>query len=127
MFHGKPRALFLFPLKRTFLGEEDICGGLQIADFSGETCAFSHSGRILYTPHTRTKTVSKNGLAVEGPQLPSCVIQEVGFLADWGRETDLAVPEHVAHLPVYKCQQMFLFVVLESTDSFELGAWPEIG
>ena len=125
MFHGKPRALFLFPSRRAFLSEEDICGGLQIADFGGETCAFSRSGRILFTPHKRTKTVSNNRLAVEGPQLPSCVIQEVGSLADWGRETDIAVPEHVAHLPVYKCQQMFLLVVLEATNSFDLEAWSE--
>jgi hypothetical protein len=125
MFHGKPRALFLFPSRRAFLSEEDICGGLQIADFGGEACAFSRSGRMLFTPHPRTKTLSENGLAVEGYQLPSCVIQEVGSLADWGRETDIAVPDHVAHLPVYKCQQMFLLVLLEATDDFSLGAWPE--
>jgi hypothetical protein len=124
MFHGKPRALFLFPSKRGFLSEEDICGGLQIADFGGETCAFSRSGRILFTPHTRTKSASNNGLTVEGPRLPSCVIQEVGSLADWGRETDIAVPDHIAHLPVYKCQQMFLLVVLEAAKNFGLGAWP---
>ena len=123
-FHGKPRALFLFPSKRTFLSEEDICGGLQITDFGGEACAFSRSGRILFTPQTRTKAASMSGLAVVGHHLPSCVIQEVGFLADWGRETNIAVPEDVAHLPVYKCQQMFLLVVLESTDSFNLRAWP---
>jgi hypothetical protein len=125
MFHGKPRALFLFPSRRAFLSEEDICGGLQIADFGGEACAFSRSGRMLFTPHPRTKTLSENGLAVEGYQLPSCVIQEVGSLADWGRETYIAVPDHVAHLPVYKCQQMFLLVLLEATDDFSLGAWPE--
>ena len=125
MFHGKPRALFLFPSRRAFLSEEDICGGLQIADFGGEACAFSSSGRMLFTPHPRTKTLSENGLAVEGYQLPSCVIQEVGSLADWGRETDIAVPDHVAHLPVYKCQQMFLLVLLEATNDFSLGAWPE--
>jgi len=125
VFHGKPRALFLFHSKRSFLNEEDICGGLHIADFGGEACAFSHSGRMLFTPHSRTKIVSNNGLVVEGPQLPSCVIQEVGSLADWGRETDIAVPEHVAHLSVYKCRQMFLLVLLEASDSFSLGAWPE--
>lgn len=125
MFHGNPRALFLFPSKSAFLSEEDICGGLQIADFGGETCPFSRSGRILFTPHRRTKAVSKNRLAVVGHHLPSCVIQEVGSLADWGRETAIAVPEHVAHLLVYKCQQMFLLVVLEATDSFDLRAWPD--
>jgi hypothetical protein len=125
MFHGKPRAFFLFPSKRAFLSEEDICGGLKIADFGGEACPFSHSGRIPFTPQPRTKTVSKKGLAMEGPRLPSCGFQEVGSLAEWGREINIAVPEDAAHLPVYKCRQMFLLVVIDASDSSSLGAWPE--
>ena len=121
MFHGKPRALFLFPSKRTYLQEVDICGGLQIADFGGEACPFSLSGRMAQPPHSRTKTASKTQLALEIPHLPTCVTQKLGSLSDWGRETNVAVPEHVADLPVYKCRQMFLLVIIQSTDRFDFG------
>ncbi len=121
-FHGKPRALFLFPSKRIFLSEEDVCGGLQIDEFYAEACAFSHSGRILYTSQPHTKTGSRNGLAGEKYHLPSCVIQEVGSLADWGRRIDMVIPEHAAHWPVYKCRQMFLLIVLEASNYFGLRA-----
>jgi hypothetical protein len=109
--HSKPRALFLFP---DIDPEPDyvVCSGLLPSHLKGQHCPYSDHGNIPLD-------MEASGLDTRDMQevyeplafAPSCIVLYLGRLGDWQGEIPLKYPEEMAHLPLFKCMQMFLLVI----------------
>jgi hypothetical protein len=108
----KPRALFIFK-DGSLLREDEVCSGEFPSSLEGKPCPFSDEGRMpdFVSPDEQ--------IAISNPELrsmeefiPACTLQRLGTLGSWPGVLQERVPERYQALSLYKCRQMFLFLIL---------------
>ena len=105
-----PRAIFLSS-DGEWLPDNVVCSGLKFPELRGRACIHSDAGRFPLPQRLgeSDSTISpeknsNNGLT------PPCAIMQLGRLEDW-RNVVGEYPRDMHGLLVFKCKQMFLFVI----------------
>jgi hypothetical protein len=108
----KPRALFLFE-DGQFVREDEVCSGQFPSNLQGKPCPFSEEGRMPdLVPLDEQVQLSKSELEPGEEFVPACTLQRLGVLKGWLSVIWGRVPAKYQAQQLYKCRQMFLFVLL---------------
>lgn len=108
---GEPRALFLFP-NRKVESDDLVCSGRRPSLLEGRPCPFSQDGRAPRPVRVMEIQEGRNRLLGLPEDLaPPCAICQLGVLAAWEDTLVGAEDPRLRMLRLFKCSQMFLFVV----------------
>ena len=109
---SKPRALFLFP-EIDPKPDSEICSGRYPSHLNLQPCPYSDNGRIPL-PLRDELDSRENAIDIHDmDSIPPCVTQYMGDLEELEGEWVYPHLEVSRGLGVYKCQQMFLLILVD--------------
>lgn len=115
---GEPRALFLFP-NRKVESDDLVCSGKRPSLLEGRPCPFSHEDRAPRPVRVKEIPEERNRLlGLPDDLAPPCAVCQLGVLAAWENSLVGAEDPRLRKLRLFKCSQMFLFVVPGLLDAY---------
>jgi hypothetical protein len=115
---GEPRALFLFP-NRKVEGDDLVCSGRRPSLLEGKSCSYSQDGRAPRPVRVKEIQEGRNRLlGLPDDLAPPCAICQLGALVVWENTLVGAEDPRLRMLRLFKCSQMFLFVVPGLLDAY---------